>query len=66
MSFTEQYVTDTKGKPVAVLMPIKQYNYLLEQLEDLADIRAYKKAKKAKSEWLSVEEAFSTIEKKKR
>ena len=33
-----QYVTDDTGKKTAVLLPIEQYERLLEDLEDLAAI----------------------------
>jgi hypothetical protein len=33
-----QYVTDDTGKKTAVLLPIEQYERLLEDLEDLAAV----------------------------
>lgn len=41
-----QFLTDTKGKKTAVVLPIKKYEKLLEQLEDLHDIKLYDEAKK--------------------
>jgi hypothetical protein len=32
----EQYVTDTKGKKTGVILTIKQYQQLMEDLHDLA------------------------------
>jgi PHD/YefM family antitoxin component YafN of YafNO toxin-antitoxin module len=32
----EQYVIDTKGNKTAVILPLKQYEQLLEDLHDLA------------------------------
>lgn len=63
MSITEQIVLDKQGKPVAVQIPIEQYRKILERMEDLDDIDAYKKAKALKSERVSFEEAFAEIEK---
>jgi PHD/YefM family antitoxin component YafN of YafNO toxin-antitoxin module len=38
-------VTDKKGRQTGVLLSIKDYNKLKEMAEDLADIKAYDKAK---------------------
>ncbi|MFZ4767200.1 MAG: hypothetical protein ACOYMN_19780 [Roseimicrobium sp.] len=45
MSKSAQFVTDEKGKRVAVLLDVKTYERLCEADEELADIRAYDKAK---------------------
>ena len=39
-------VTDKKGKQTGVLLSLKDYNRLKEMADDLADIKAYDKAKK--------------------
>lgn len=41
-----QFLTDEKGNRTAVLLPIKKYNKLLEELEDLEDVKLYDEAKK--------------------
>jgi len=41
----EQFVTDAKGKAVGVLLDLKTYQRLREAEEDLADIRAYDRAR---------------------
>jgi hypothetical protein len=40
-----QYITDDQGKKVAVILPIKDYQKIIEELEDLEDIRLYDEAK---------------------
>ena len=35
-----RYVTDESGKRVAVLLDIKEYERMVEKLEDIADARA--------------------------
>jgi PHD/YefM family antitoxin component YafN of YafNO toxin-antitoxin module len=40
-----QFVTDEKGKKVAVILPIEQYQKMIEELEEADDIRLYDKAK---------------------
>ena len=41
-----QFVTDDHGKKLAVILPIKDYEKVVEELEDLEDIRLYDEAKK--------------------
>jgi hypothetical protein len=41
-----QYITDNTGKKISVVLPIKEYKTLLEELEELEDIRLYDEAKK--------------------
>lgn len=35
-----RYVTDEKGERVGVILDVKEYEHLMEALEDLADLRA--------------------------
>ncbi|WP_163400557.1 hypothetical protein [Flavobacterium fluviatile] len=41
-----QFLTDEKGKKTAVLLPIEKYNKMIEQLEDLHDVKLYDEAKR--------------------
>lgn len=41
-----QFVTDDHGKKLAVILPIKDYEKMVEELEDLEEIRLYDEAKK--------------------
>lgn len=41
-----QFVTDDHGKKLAVILPLKDYQKMIEELEDLEDIRLYDEAKK--------------------
>jgi PHD/YefM family antitoxin component YafN of YafNO toxin-antitoxin module len=42
-----RYVVDENGKRVSVILDIEEYERLLEELEELEDIRAYDEAKAA-------------------
>jgi hypothetical protein len=64
MSIAEQIVVDKKGKAVAVQIPVRQYKKLLAMMEEMEDIRAYRKAKKRKSKWIPAEKVFAALEKK--
>ena len=57
-----QFITDDKGKKLAVILPIEDYNEMIENLEELEDIKLYDKAKKDKDEALPIDEAFKLIE----
>lgn len=41
-----QFVTDDHGKKVAVILPIKDYQKMIDELEDVEDVRQYDRAKK--------------------
>lgn len=63
MSITEQIVTDKKGKPVAVQIPVEQYKKLLELAEEMEDIRAFDKAMKRKHKFIPLKQAVSELKK---
>ena len=59
-----QYVTDPSGKKLSVILPINEFNILMEELEELDDIRLYDEAKKDEEPSIPIEEAFKLIEEK--
>jgi hypothetical protein len=60
----EQYITDTRGRKVSVILPINDYREILEKLEELEDIKAYDESVSENEESISAEQAFSEIEAK--
>lgn len=46
MTLHPQFITDTKGKVVSAILPINEFKNIIEELEDLEDIRLYDEAKK--------------------
>ena len=40
------YITDNSGKKISVVLPVKEFKTIMEELEDLEDIRLYDEAKK--------------------
>ncbi len=61
-----QFLTDNKGNRMAVVLPIKQYNKMIEKLEDLEDVRLYDEAKKEDDGYrISFEDYLKTREAKK-
>ncbi|MFN3802453.1 hypothetical protein [Belliella pelovolcani] len=57
-----QFITDDHGKKLAVILPIKEYNKMVDDLEELEDIRLYDAAKKGKQEFIDADKAFEEIE----
>lgn len=50
MTLNPQFVTDKKGKKTAVQLSVKEYNYLIEELEMKEDVALYEKVKTDKNE----------------
>ena len=58
-----QYIKDTDGNKSLVVLPAEEFDIMMEELEELEDIRLYDDAKKNDTgERVSMEEAFSMIE----
>ncbi len=57
-----QFITDNDGNKLAVILPIKEYDKILNDLEELKDIHLYDKSKKGKLEFVEAEQAFDEIE----
>ena len=58
----ERFVVDEDGNRTEVVLPIKDYEKILEELEELESIRAYDAAKASDNESIPAEQAFSEIE----
>ena len=58
----ENFVVDNKGRKVAVQIPIRMYEKLLVDVEELEEIREYRKAKSHKGNAIPFEKAFEEIE----
>jgi hypothetical protein len=65
MTLHPQFVTDSNGKAVSVILPMKEFQSILEELEELEDIKLYDKAKKNDDGVrIPMDEAFRKIEAK--
>ena len=58
----ENFVIDSKGRKIAVQVPIKAYEKLVADSEELNEIREYRKAKAHKGDAIPFEQAFREIE----
>jgi PHD/YefM family antitoxin component YafN of YafNO toxin-antitoxin module len=57
-----QYITDNEGKKVSVILPIRDYEKMIEDLEELEDIKAYDRAKARKSDPVPFDQAVKELE----
>lgn len=63
MVLNPQFVVDGQGKRVKVILDVAEFEKLLEELEDLEDVRAYDRAKAEGGEAIPYEQARAEIEK---
>jgi hypothetical protein len=61
-----QYITDNTGKKISVILSIKEFKNIIEELEELEDIQLYDEAKKSDEPSFFIDEAFCMIEKKRK
>jgi hypothetical protein len=61
-----QYITDKKGKKISVVLPIKEYKSIVEELEELEDIKLYDDAKAANDPSYPIDVAFKMVEAKRK
>ena len=65
ITITPQYIKDTAGKKL-VIIPAKQFNSIMEELEDLDDIKRYDASKKRKQTFTDAATVFKQIEAKRK
>lgn len=52
----QQYIEDSKGQKVAIILPIDEYHKMLEQIEELEDIKLYDQVKSVQEPSIPLEE----------
>ena len=62
LSVKPQYITDNAGKKISVVLPMKDFKTIMEELEELEDIRLYDEAKGSNEPSIPIDEAFKIIE----
>jgi prevent-host-death family protein len=55
-AYFEPEIVTRKGKPVSVILPIGEYEELLERVEDAGDIAWLKKARRKKLQYRSLDD----------
>lgn len=62
-----QYIKDSNGNKLMVILPAKEFDALMAELEDLEDIKLYDEAKRNDTgERIPMDEAFKIIEAKRK
>lgn len=61
-----QFITDDHGKKVAVILPVKDYEKIMDELDELECIKAYDKAMARKQEFVPAADVFKAIEQKRK
>lgn len=64
--YTPQYITDSKGKKLSVVLPIKDYQKILEKLEELEDLRLFDEGMSGNEPSIPADKAFKMIEAKRK
>jgi len=59
----EEYVIDEKGKKKSVVLPYHEWENIIEELEELEDIRCYDRVKKQPSNPVPFNKAVQEIRK---
>ncbi|MEN9638220.1 MAG: hypothetical protein RLZZ262_88 [Bacteroidota bacterium] len=61
-----QYITNSAGKKISVILPMKDFKAIMEELEELEEIKLYDEAKKSNEPSIPIEDAFKMIEAKRK
>lgn len=59
----ERYLIDDEGRKISVVLDISDYRRILEELEELDEIRAYDRAKASSDETIPFDQAVAEIQK---
>ena len=65
-SFNPKYITDAKGRKVSVILPVKEYKEMLDELEDIQNVILFDKATKEKGTMIDVAVAFKQLDAKRK
>jgi len=63
-AFAEPEIVIRNGKPVSVIIPIKEYEEMLERLEDAEDVAYLKKARRRPLHYRPLEDVLADLAKK--
>jgi hypothetical protein len=60
-----QFITDSKGNKIAVILPVKSYQQMLEKIEDLDDVRLFDAARAEGGKPMALKDYLKSRTKKK-
>ena len=61
-----QFLTDEKGKKISIVIPLEEYNRILEDLEELEDIRLFDAVKAKNEKSIPIDQYLKIRQKKKK
>ncbi|MDQ3020382.1 MAG: hypothetical protein M3R36_07420 [Bacteroidota bacterium] len=61
-----QYLTDKKGNRISVVIPVTEFETIMDELEELEDIRLYDEGKSDNESAIPIGKAFEMIEEKRK
>lgn len=64
MKLHPKYIIDSDGNRTSVILTLKEFDNLIEMIDDLEDVILYDEAKKMSQDFREAEEVFKEIEKK--
>ena len=64
MTLSEPEIVTRKGKPVSVIIPIKDYEELIERAEDADDVAALKRARRKPLQYRPIEDYLAQAKRK--
>jgi PHD/YefM family antitoxin component YafN of YafNO toxin-antitoxin module len=59
-----QFITNDSGKKLAVILPIKEYEQMIEAIEEAEDIKLYDSVKIKNESSINIETAFKKLDAK--
>lgn len=62
LTINPQYITDKKGKKISAVLSMKEFNIILEELEELEDIKLYDESKNDNEPAIAKSKAMEMIE----
>jgi PHD/YefM family antitoxin component YafN of YafNO toxin-antitoxin module len=63
-SLPEPEIISRKGKPVAVILPIKMYREMIERLDDAEDVAYLRKARRKPMQYRPLDDVLADLAKK--
>lgn len=62
LTINPKYITDHAGNKISVVISLKEFEAMVEKIEELEDIKLYDQVKNSDESSLPIDEAFEMIE----
>lgn len=61
LTINPKYITDQAGNKISVVISLKEFEAMVEKIEELEDIKLYDQVKNSDESSLPIDEAFATM-----